>query len=323
MKSHGLWMTVVIQLASVAPVSAQPWVPPQGEGTVSVTYQNYYVTGHYDVAGRENTNGATHAKAMIADVDFGLSDTVALTVSLPFMATKYTGPQDYIVGGIPTHPGLLDDGDYHGAFQDVRVEARRVCWAGPIAFAPLVGVLIPTHDYETHGEAVPGRHRRELQVGAAAGADLNRIIPRTYVHGRYSLAAAERLHGFSSIRSLVDVEGGFDVSRLIGLRGLATWQIRHKGPTIAQLAADDWLGHDRFMVSSYFNVGGGMTLSITRNTELHALWVATVSGNNGAHRARMLAIGTSWSFGSGMGGFGGFATIKNERSRSTPTAPGF
>ena len=323
MKSHGLWMTVVIQLASVAPAGAQPWVPPQGEGTVSVTYQNYYVTGHYDVAGRENTNGATHAKAMIADVDFGLSDTVALTVSVPFMATKYTGPQDYIVGGIPTHRGLLDDGEYHGAFQDVRIEARRVCWAGPVAFAPVVSVLIPTHDYATHGEAVPGRHRRELQVGVTAGADLNRFIPRTYVHGRYSLAAAERLQGFSSIRSLVDVEGGFDVSRLIGLRGLASWQIRHKGPTIPELAAHDWLGHDRFIVSSYFNVGGGMTLSITRNIELHALWVATVSGKSGAHRARMLAIGTSWSFGSGMGGFGGFATIKNERSRSTPTAPGF
>ena len=323
MKSHGLWMTVVIQLASVAPLSAQPWAPPQGEGTVSVTYQNYYVTGHFDVAGRKNTNGATHAKAMIAELDLGLTDTFALTVSLPFMATKYTGPQEYFVGGIATHPGPLDDGEYHAAFQDVRLEARRVCWAGPVAFAPLASVLIPTHDYETRGEAVPGRHRRELQVGVTAGADLNRIIPRTYVHGRYALAAAERLHGFSSIRSIVDVEGGFDVSRLIGLRGLASWQIRHKGPTIAQLAADDWLRHDRFIVSSYFNLGGGVTFSMTRNTELHALWVATVSGKSGAHRARMLAIGTSWSFGSGMGGFGGFAAINNERSRSTPPATGF
>jgi hypothetical protein len=326
MKSPGLWMTVVIQLASVAPAGAQPWAPPQGEGTVSVTYQNYYVTGHFDVFGRENTNGATHAKAMVAEVDFGLSDTIAVTISVPFIATKYTGPQEYFVGGHATHSGPLDDKAYHGAVQDVRVEARRVCWAGPIAFAPLASVVIPSHDYETHGEAVPGRHRRELQVGVTAGADLNRIIPRTYLHGQYSLATAERLHGFSSVRSIVDVEGGFDVSRRIALRGLTTWQIRHKGPTIAELAADDWFGHDRFMVSSYFNVGGGMTMSITRNTELHALWVATVSGKGGAHRARMLAIGTSWSFGSGlggMGGFGGFAAIKNERSRSTPPVPGF
>jgi hypothetical protein len=323
MKSGALWTAVVVQLASAATLHAQPWVPPQGEGTVSLTYQNYYVTGHFDVQGNTNTNGATHAKALIAEVDFGLSDTIALTVALPFIATKYTGPAEYFVGGIATHPGPLDDRKYHGTFQDVRVEMRRVYWAGPVAFAPLAGVTIPTHDYETHGEAVAGRHRRELQIGATAGADLNRILPRTYVHGRYALGAAERRHGFTSLKSNVDVDGGFDLSRLIGLRGLASWQFRHKGPTLAELAAHDWLGHDRFMVSSYFNVGGGVSVSLTRNAELHALWVGTISGKGGAHRARMLAIGASWSFGGGMGGFGGFAAVNDERSRSIRQRAGF
>ena len=323
MWSRALWTAIGFQLVSAASLYAQPWVPPKGEGTVSLTYQNYYVTGHFDIQGNPNVNGATHAKALLAEVDVGLTDTIALTVALPFIATKYTGPEEYFVGGIATHPGPLDDRSYHATFQDLRVEARRECKAGPIAFAPLIGLSIPTHEYETRGEAVAGRHRRELQIGATAGADLNRILPRTYVHGRYALAAAKRIEGLPSIRSNVDVEGGFDLSSLIGLRGLASWQFRHKGPTIAELATHDWLGHDRFIVSSYFNVGGGVTLSITRNTELHALWIATVSGNNGAHRARMLAIGTSWSFGSGTGGFGGFAQVTDERSRSIRQGPEF
>jgi hypothetical protein len=321
MKFGALWATAVVQLAMAAAVHAQPWVPLEGEGTVSLTYQNYYVTGHFTVLGQENTNGATHAKTMIAEVDFGLTDTVALTITLPYIATKYTGPAEYLVGGIPTHQGPLDDRMYHAAFQDVRIEARRAFRAGPIAFAPLASVSIPTHDYETHGEAVPGRHRREVQLGATAGADLNRILPRTYAYVRYSLAAAERIHGFASLKSLVDVEGGFDLSTRIGLLGLASWQFRHRGPTIAQLQADDWSGHDRFMVASYFNVGGGVTLSLTRNAELRVLWLRTVSGNNGAHRARMLAIGTSWSFGSGW--FGGFAGVNDERSRSIRQGAGF
>ena len=316
-------MIVIIQLASVAPLHAQPWVPPQGEGTVSLTYQNYYVIGHFDAAGNKNANGATHAKAMLADVDFGLSDTVALTVTLPYIATKYTGPDEYIVGGIHTHPGPFDeDRRYHAAFQDVRVEIRRVCWAGPLAFAPVIAVTIPTHDYETRGEAVPGRHRRELQIGVSAGADLNRILPRTYVHGRYSLSTAERLSGFSAVKSLVDVEGGLDASPRVGLRGLASWQIRHKGPTIPELAAGDWSRHDRFIVSSSFTLGGGISLSITQRADLHALWMATVSGKSGAHQARMLAIGTSWSFGSGRGWFGGMAALKREPSPSIPPATG-
>jgi hypothetical protein len=315
MKVRALWMTAAIQLASISALAAQPWVPSRGEGTLSFTYQNYYVTGHFDAEGRKNENGPSHAKAVVAEVDFGVSETVAVTVTLPFIAARYTGPAEYFVGGIPTHPGPLDDGKYHGAFQDLRLEARCLCWAGPVAVAPFAGVSIPTHEYETHGEAVVGKHRRELQVGATAGADLNRLLPHTYIHGRYSLAAAEREQGFPSIRSSVDVEGGVDISARVALRALAAWQIRHKGPTIGELAAADWLGHDRFIVSSLFNVGGGVTVSITRNTEVHALWIATVSGRHGAHRGRSLSIGTSWSFGSGGFGFGGFEPVTNPLSR--------
>jgi hypothetical protein len=115
------------------------------------------------------------------------------------------------------------------------------------------------------------------------------------------LAVAERQHGFASVRSNLDLDADYGLARMIRLRGLAGWQFSHKGPTIRELAADDWLGHDRFIVSSYFNAGGGLTLPITRNTEVHAVWIATVSGDSGAHIARMLAVGASWAFGSGSG----------------------
>lgn len=315
MAPRSLWVTLVLHVAAAGVASAQPWVPPKGDGTVSVTYQNYYVVGHYDAKGRRNTNGATHARALLTDVDVGITDNWALTVSLPFIATKYTGPDEYFVGGIPTHPGPLDDRQYHGTVQDMRVEVRRAFEAGPVAVAPLVGVVLPTHGYETHGEAVAGRHRKELQIGASAGADLNRLLPRTYVHGRYALNTAERLQGFSSVKSTVDVEGGVDASSRITFLGLASWQIKHRGPTVPELAQVDWLGHDRFIVASYCNLGGGATFALTGTTELHVVWIATVAGKGGAHQARMLALGLAWSFGSGMGGFGGALPVTKERSR--------
>ena len=297
--------------ASASSLLAQPWVPPRNEGTVSLFYQNYYVVGHYNVEGHENTNGATHARAVVADLDFGLSDTIGLTISLPFIATKYTGPHEYLVGGIPTHPGPLDDRRYHGTWQDLRVEIRRMWWAGPVVVTPLAGVVIPTHDYTTHGEAVAGRNRKEALAGVSAGTDLDRLLPGVYAHGRYAIAVAERINGFASVRSNVDLEIGGDVSPRVAIRGLATWQLRHKGPTIPELAASNWLAHDRFMVARYMNVGGGMTVSIARNMELHGLWLSTLSGSHGAHRARMLTLGASWNFGS-EGGFG--APFRDERS---------
>lgn len=295
---------------------AQAWVPDRGEKTVSLTYQNYDVAGHFDVQGRKNTNGGTQTQALVTELDYGVTDTVGLIVSLPFIASKYTGPPSYFVGTHETHPGPLDDGTYHAAFQDLRVEVRRLFWAGPVALAPFVGVSLPTHDYETVGEAVPGRHRRDLQFGANAGLDLDRIVPGSYVHSRYAYAAAERVNDFRFTRSNLDVEGGYAVASRLVVRGLIAWQIRHNGPSLDELAAD-WENHDRFIAPSYFNLGSGVSLSLTRSTDVYALWVATVSGRNGAHRARTLAIGVTFGLQSRLQNLGGAAGSARQAIRGS------
>ena len=288
-----------IHLACAGALQAQAWIPPRGEGALTVSYENYYITGHFDRQGRETPNGATHSKTILAELNYGLTDTVGVSISLPFVSAKYTGPRpSYFVAGIETFPGPLDDGTYHGAFQDVRFEIRRGFSAGPVAVTPFVGAALPTHQYETVGEAVPGRHRRELQVGVNAGALLDRVLPRTYVHARYLYTTAEREQNLPYRRSNVDLEGGYAMSSRVAVRAMATWQFAHHAPTVAQLAPI-WKIHDRFIVPNYFNVGGGVSLDVSRSAEIHALWIATVSGRGGAHIARMLAVGTTWSFGRG------------------------
>jgi len=297
-------LTWAVLLTAAPCVFAQPGTPTAGEGTVSVTYQNYYLTGHYSVDGRKTPNGATHSKAAAIELDYGLTDRVAITATLPFIASKYTGPRpSYFVAGRETFPGLLDDGSYHGAFQDLRLEVRVGMRAGLVALAPLVGVVLPTHEYETIGEAVPGRNRRELQIGANAGMLLDPVLPKTYLHVRYALAAAEIVRGYPAVRSTIDLEAGRPVTSRLALRGMAKWQMRHDAPAPDEFF-DDWVIHDRFMVSSFTNLGAGLTVSLTRSTELYAVGMATVSGKFGAHIARLLTVGVTWSFGGSFEGFG-------------------
>jgi hypothetical protein len=271
-----------------------------------LTYQNYDVAGHFDMQGRENTNAGTQSHALATEIDYGVIERFGLIVGLPFIASKYTGQPDYIVGGQLTHRGPLDDGTYHAAFQDLRVEVRRLFWAGPVALAPFVGASFPTHDYETQGEAVPGRHRRDLQFGANAGVDLDRLVPGSYVHARYAYASAERVQDHPFTRSNVDVEGGWTLGSHLVVRGLIAWQVRHQGPSVDELTAD-WVNHDRFIAPSYLNLGTGVSLPVTPSSDVYALWVATVAGSNGAHRARTLAIGVTFALRSRLEGLGGAA----------------
>ncbi len=302
------WSATLVVLAGPAlfapAVLAQEWVPAKGQGSVSITYENYCNVGHYDVLGRQNTNGGTHSSIVLAQVDYGITGKLGVNVTLPFIASKYTGSETYFVGGNLTARGPLDDGTYHGAFQDLRIELRRRFALGPVDAAPFVAVVIPTHGYETVGEAVPGRHRHDFQAGVAAGGAMLPFLPATSLHARYGFAAAELVYGFTHARSNIEVSGEHMVTRRLVLNGSAGWQITHSAPGIRELAGD-WVHHDRLIGASYTNVGGGFSLLLTRSASLHAAWVQTVKGHDGAHRSGMFASGLTWDFGGGLKGLGG------------------
>jgi hypothetical protein len=295
---------MVLHAWSAARAYAQASVPNHGEGTLTLTYENYEVVGHFDIQGRTNENGGTRSHALVAEFDYGLLQNVGLLVSLPFIASKYTGPPSYFVGPFLTDPGPLDDGSYHAAFQDVRIELRRQWWARRVPLTPFVGGSFPTHEYETVGEAVPGRRRWDLQAGASAGVDLDHLLPGSYAHVRYAFGRMEEVNNFPFTRSNIDLEVGTAATPRLVIRGIASWQIKHSGPSLAQLAPD-WVNHDRFIAPSYLNLGGGPSLSLTQSTDLFALLVATATGSNGAHRERTIAVGVSVALNSGLHGLGG------------------
>ena len=294
-----LLLGTLLLTGGAARLGAQALVEPRGEGTVSLTYQDYDVAGHFDAFGHKNNNGGTHTHAVVTEIDYGVTDSLGLTISLPVVASKYTGPPVYFVGGHETHPGPLDDGTYHGALQDVRIECRRMFWAGKVAVAPLANFSFPSHGYETRGEAVPGRHRRDLQLGASAGTDLDRVFPHAYVEARYAFGRTQPVNDIPFTRSNIDIEAGHMTTPRLLLRALVNWQIRHQGPAVSELS-EDWEDHDRFIAPSFLNLGGGATFAVTRSTDVYALFLGTVRGNNGAHRARLIAVGMSRTFGRGV-----------------------
>jgi len=300
---------LTLQLSLSATVIAQAWVPPKGEGSVTLTYQKVDVRDHFDRSGTKEDRGRIHTHNMIMSLEYGLTDKLALDFHLAYVASKWVGP------GLRPH-GPLDDGLYHPMFQDTHLELRYKVIKKPLVVTPFIGISIPTHDYEVRGHVAVGRGFKELLVGANVGRQLDPILPDGYVHVRYSFAKLKRFEGLNLNRSNVDWEVGWFANRSIALRFIGGWQKTHGGFDFPGdiHGPDDFEIHDRVAKANYVQLGGGVTFSINRSFDIHAAYATTVSARN-THGDAGLILGFSWRFSRGSAG----RIAANTSSNKLPT----
>src|SRR3954470_5107599 len=145
-------LTLASLIATAAAARAEAFVPEQGEGTVSILFQDALVKYHY-LPTTPVDRGHVHSDSMLVDVTYGLTDRIAVSIGIPWIAAKYTGatphplvdssgPVPVLYGGNP-----LDDGSYHATFQDFRFDVRYNLTKRGLILTPFVGSILPSHDY--------------------------------------------------------------------------------------------------------------------------------------------------------------------------------
>ncbi|HET7747219.1 MAG TPA: hypothetical protein VFM29_07950 [Vicinamibacteria bacterium] len=268
---------------------------------MSITLGDYAFDGHFDAEGREDPFGGTRAKSVWLEGMYALTDRLAISASLPFVATKLAGD---FPEGVPLGP-LDRDRKYHGDFQDFRFELAYNAVGGDLGVTPFVGLGMPSHEYEYVGEAVPGKGLREAYLGVAAGRSLAPRLPRAYLHARYAYAFVEKVDPDVDKldRSNLDTELGYGLGRRFVGRLLARWQVTHGGLDLEDMRRhpDFFRTHDRAARTNYFNVGLGASCQLGTAWDVFAIFIKTISGEN-AHQSRSLALGATFSFGGGFGG---------------------
>ena len=284
------------------PVAAwgQAWPPPRGAGAVSLTLGDYAFDGHFAADGRQDPFGGTRAESVWLEGTYALTDRLVLTAGLPFVTTKLTGS---FPEGVALGP--LDDGKYHGDFQDLRFEVAFNALAGDLGVTPFVGFGVPSHEYEYVGEAVPGKNLNEAVVGLAAGRSLSPFLPKAYAHARYSFAYLERADRDVGRldRSNLDTELGCALASRLLVRLLARWQITHGGLDLEDMRhhPNFFRTHDRAARTNSFNLGAGTAFTLGPSWEVYAIFLKALSGEN-AHQSRSFSIGATYYFGGGFGG---------------------
>src|SRR5947208_832819 len=134
MRAAGL---LSLLLALPAPLAGQAWLSPKGEGSISALYQNNIERLHTFSDGRTLDKGHTYFDALIVNTDFSVTDRLAISVSLPYVAGKYVGLAPHLlVRGQRSTAVALDNGDFHTGPQDFRLNLRYALTKKALKIAP-------------------------------------------------------------------------------------------------------------------------------------------------------------------------------------------
>ncbi|HEV7432660.1 MAG TPA: hypothetical protein VGN77_06420, partial [Steroidobacteraceae bacterium] len=210
------WLALTSGLVWAGIAQAQAWLPSAGSGDVSLSYVDTWFTKHWLPNGGTVDAGHIRAFTYGLGAEYSPTDRWMFSASLPLIESEYHGAHP--------HPTEVDDGSYHATVTDLRMEAHYQLLLAPLAIAPYVAYVLPTHHYETLGHAAPGRNLEEIWVGVALGKTLDQWIPRTYVDARFTYAFVQAVQHIFHDKENIEFDLGYFITPYLSVQGFWHWQ---------------------------------------------------------------------------------------------------
>jgi hypothetical protein len=303
---------VLVSLSCAVPeASAQAFLPPSGEGSITVGYQGLFARGHLDLQGDrmigESGHDPTRGHVVQMEAELGVTNRLALGVSLPYIRSRYGGTHPHRVLGVGP-PQEWDNGEYHGTFQDVRAGVRYNIARRLVVITPFAEIVVPSHHYQSNAHAAVGKDLRAYVVGGAVGGFLDPILPRLYFQAAVSYARVQQEVGIRPNRSRVESELGYFLSPRLSVRLLESYQVTHHGIDLLSFTpmvegvihghpeipftGEYRRNHDRLQRSNYLTLGGGLGWSVNDSVDVFVSGAQMVWGEN-VHPLRAISVGMS------------------------------
>jgi hypothetical protein len=282
---------------------SQAWLSPKGEGTTSVLYQYGVERLHAYSDGRTKDRGHTYLSGVLLDLDFSLTDKLALRLSAPYISGKYIGSNGHtLVRGRPETAVALDNGSFHGSLQDFRFDVRYSLSEGALKVVPFFQTTLPSHGYATLGHAAVGLNLREYRVGVNVGRRLHPILPNAFIQGRYAFGFSQEVANVARKRSYAEVQFGYFLARRLSLQGALISTYSHNGnendydlfPN--NLTDQQWQNHDRISRAKLLDLGATVGYSLNPSTSVVMGVGHSVFGANTHLRAMVVTIGIVKAF---------------------------
>jgi len=304
----GALLAILFMCAMAFDTAHAQWVPPRGEGSLSFEYQRVSAKEHIysDLTKARTTwedepdDSDAPSTVAILSLDYGLYDRLALSVSLPFVHSEYSGEFLYPEGSGPHHSDPIDDKP-QSAFQDLSIGLRYLTLTEPLFITTSLGLTWPTHDYATHGHSAIGRKLKTLSMGVGAGRALTPFMPRLYVYGSYAYQISEQIQDIRWRYSTLNAGFTyFPPFRSLSFSIYWNQQIAHSGVdwSVLEFPTNTTFSiHDRITAESFGHIGGTASYALTEYLSLYLGAFRSIDRAGGnTNRVQGLTLGTSKSF---------------------------
>lgn len=244
--------------------------PASRHGQISIGYQVAHTEGLVNQDGAHFFDSfATDVQSLNLDVDYWLGERWSVHASLPFIRKRSVndpGSHNLNILTVP-HPEsrYIDDGEYHGAWQDWSLGVEYHASLGTFEVTPHLYIGYPSHDYTFFAAAAVGQNLKKARLGA----DVSQRVGRSNFHYSvgYSYEFVEEVFDINTDKQHFRLSAWYDFSPQLSARVFANGR-KGKGLTNADVNRIDpgpnrtselWYQHDRLLTYDYAIAGIGST----------------------------------------------------------------
>jgi len=240
-------------------------------GSMSLTYQYQEAE---DLTGEGYVIDSARITTHLIDfaVSYRIKDRWTIEAGLPFISREWKGgPSHNPLGIVPPQydSEFVDDGHFHGFFQDLRLGASYLLVTDPVIVEPYLEYGIPASDYPFFAASAVGRNLQTLEVGSTF-AYRPPFLP-WYFSMRTGYVLVDSVLGVDTDAMRVTADAVRFFSDRIALNLFVTAK---NGGGITPSQTNDrtselWYRHDQMIRHNYTNMGVGVDWAINERSVMN------------------------------------------------------
>jgi hypothetical protein len=260
---------------------------PVGHGWVSIQGQDVYSHGDYNGPAGANSGNVRFLSIQL-NAAFFVANHWDVHLGIPYITSEYNGQFGHPQLPCPPNcaPTQIDNGQYHGYWQDWDVGVRYHADMDGYEIAPSLDVYIPSNDYPYYGSASIGQRTHRVGLGFELSHQFD--FSNLFYVGHYQYVFNQHVLSINNNYNVFGLDLGYFFTPHLSLRAISDVKLGNgyedaqiipfaPGPGAPTNGANPiWELHDKFRLEEHADLGATCDYAFGHNvlsfTAAHSVW---------------------------------------------------